>query len=235
MNFFKFLDKLKRSYNSLILYCLLDRVPIIVLGDNSEKIDEFLIELSELIHFRKEYIFYTDFISKNEYENLISNESLDYNYQRGHIRCPSSVSRKALSQFGNINSWLIGIEIPKEKDELFNLKKKINEKADKLIYITMQSNTISLEIIRMNLKSINLTLEQNIFKKISQDYETDSEIFLKKLPCKLRTSKTSNCSIQSGISFISLKLKLRCFKFFIPQIFLLFFPKYQNIRKISFL
>ena len=63
MNFFKFLDKLNKNEDSLILYCLLDRVPVVVLGDNNNKIDQFLVDLSELIHFRKEYVFYTDFIS----------------------------------------------------------------------------------------------------------------------------------------------------------------------------
>jgi len=88
MNFFEFLDKLKRNYNSLILYCLLDRIPVVVLGEDSDKIDNFLIELSELVHFRKDYVFYTDFISTIDYETLISNENIDYNCQRAHIRCP---------------------------------------------------------------------------------------------------------------------------------------------------
>ncbi|KKM00578.1 hypothetical protein LCGC14_1803010 [marine sediment metagenome] len=209
MNFFKFLDKLKRSYNSLILYCLLDRIPIIVLGDNSEKIDNFLVELSELIHFRKEYIFHTDFISNNEYETIISNENIDYNYQRAHIRCPSNVSLKALSQFDNINSWLIGIVIPKQKEQLFFIKDSINKKTDKLIYITILLNTISIEIIGINLKLIDLTLEQNIFKKISQDTEKSINKMKRVLNDKITVDKLDKDLSNTLLDFKEEKYELK--------------------------
>ena len=171
MNFFEILDKFKRNYASLILYCLLDRIPIIVFGDNSDNVDNLLIDLSDLIHFRKEYVFYTDFVSTDEYENLFLNENIDYNSQRAHIRCPCNVAFKALSQFENIDSWFIGIVIPTIKDDLFSIKSKVQKKAKKVLYITITSDELSIKFERKNLKTMDLTLEQNIFKKISQDTE----------------------------------------------------------------
>ncbi|MFX0080117.1 MAG: hypothetical protein ACFE94_00015 [Candidatus Hodarchaeota archaeon] len=171
MNFFKILDKFKRHYISLILYCLLDRIPIIVFGNDSEKINSFLIELSELVHFRRDYVFYTDFVSIAEYEDLISNENIDYNYQRAHIRCPCNVAIKALNTFKNIDSWLIGIVKPRQKDELLKLKDFISKKAKVVLYISFFSNNFSIDLEQMSLKSVDLTLEENIFKKISQDTE----------------------------------------------------------------
>ncbi len=171
MNFFKILDKFKRHYISLILYCLLDRIPIIVMGDDSEKVNSFLIELSELIHFRRDYVFYTDFISLEEYEDLISNENIDYNYQRAHIRCPCDVAIKALNIFKNVDSWLIGIVSPRKKEDLVKLKDFISKKARIILYISLFSNKFSIDLEQMNLKSVDLTLEENIFKKISQDTE----------------------------------------------------------------
>ena len=171
MNFFKILDKFKRHYISLILYCLLDRIPIIVMGDDSEKVNNFLIELSELIHFRRDYVFYTDFISLEEYEDLISNENIDYNYQRAHIRCPCDVAIKALNIFKNIDSWLIGIVSPRQKEDLVKLKDFISKKARIILYISFFSNNFSIDLEQINLKSVDLTLEENIFKKISQDTE----------------------------------------------------------------
>ena len=176
-------------YNSIILYCLLDRIPLIVLGEDSDKIDNFLIELSELAHFRKDYVFYTDFISKIDYENLISNENIDYNYQRAHIRCPCNVSLKALNQFDNINSWIIGILIPEQKEQLIYIKNVIKEKVKKLLYITISSEKISIEIQGINLKLIDLTLEQNIFKKISQDTEKSIAKMKRVLSDKTTTSQ----------------------------------------------
>lgn len=171
MNFFKILDKLKIKYNSLILYCLLDRIPIIVFGDKSNKIDDFLIELSELIHFRKELIFYTDFISKKEYAILIQNENIDYNSQRIQIRCPYNVALKALNQFDNFHSWIIGIAIPEQNKNWNSIKNLIREKIKVFLSIIFFSNTISVEFEGISIKLLDLSLEQNIYQKIFQDTE----------------------------------------------------------------
>ncbi len=201
MNFFEFLDRLKRNNNSIILYCLLNRIPIIVLGEDPDKIDDFLIELSELVHFRKEYVFYTDFISREDYENLIANENIDYNYQRAHVRCPCNVSFKALSQFDNLYSWLIGLKIPEKKDELIYIKNLIKRNTKSLLYITITSNTISIEIIGVNSKLIDLTLEQNIFKKISQDTEKSIIKMKRVLSDKITTNQLDKDLLKTLLDF----------------------------------
>jgi len=53
MSFFEFLERLKVSDISLILYSLLNRIPIIVYGDDAEDIDNLVIEISDLIHFTR--------------------------------------------------------------------------------------------------------------------------------------------------------------------------------------
>ncbi|MFX1592039.1 MAG: hypothetical protein ACFFCL_05040 [Promethearchaeota archaeon] len=209
MNFFKFLDQLKRNHNSIILYCLLDRVPIIVLGEDPNKIDEFLIELSELVHFRKEYVFYTDFISKADYENLISNENIDYNYQRAHVRCPCNVAFKALSQFDNLHSWLIGLKIPKKKNELIYIKGIIKKNTSVILYITITSNTISIEIEGLNLNLLDLTLEQNIFKKISQDTEKSIAKMKRVLSDKITTNQLDKDLLKTLLDFEEEKNELK--------------------------
>ncbi|MFX1377756.1 MAG: hypothetical protein ACFFA4_01560 [Promethearchaeota archaeon] len=201
MNFFEFLDRLKRNNNSVILYCLLNRFPIIVLGEDPDKIDDFLIELSELVHFRKEYVFYTDFVSREDYENLITNENVDYNYQRAHIRCPSNVSFKALSQFDNIYSWLIGLKIPEKKEELNYLKNLIKRNTNNLLYITITKNSISIEIEGFNQKGIDLTLEQNIFKKISQDTEKSIVKMKRVLSDKITTNQLDKDLVKTLLDF----------------------------------
>ncbi len=201
MNFFEFLDKLKRNNNSVILYCLLNRIPIIVLGEDSDKIDDFLIELSELVHFRKEYVFYTDFVSREDYENLIANENIDYNYQRAHVRCPCNVSFRALSQFDNLYSWLIGLKIPEKKEELVFIKNLIKRNTNNLLYIKITSNAISIEIEGVNSKVIDLTLEQNIFKKISQDTEKSIVKMKRVLSDKITTNRLDKDLLKTLLDF----------------------------------
>jgi len=180
-----------------------------VLGNDLEKINDFLIELSELVHFRKDYVFYTDFVSKNEYENLISNENIDYNCQRAHIRCPCDVSRKALSQFEDIHSWLIGLTIPKQKEQLLYLKNLINKKAKALLYIIITPDTISIELEGFNLKSIDLTLEQNIFKKISQDTEKSLAKMKRVLSDKITTNQLDKDLVKTLLDFEEEKNELK--------------------------
>ncbi|MFX1315146.1 MAG: hypothetical protein ACFE9T_04735 [Promethearchaeota archaeon] len=201
MNFFEFLDKLKKNYNSVILYCLLDRIPIIVLSKDSVKVDQFLIELSELIHFRKEYVFYTDFISNNEYNDLILNENVDFNSQRYHIRCPCNVARKAISQIKDISSWLIGIEIPDQKEHLNYLKNLIKKKADEILFITISANNILVELEGIDLKLIDLTLEQNIFRKISQGTEKSIAKMKRVLSEKIQASYLNKDLIKMLLDF----------------------------------
>lgn len=171
MNFFKILDKLKRQEASTIFYSLLNRVPIIVYGESSEDVNSFLIELSELIPFRKEFVFYTDFISVSEYENLIQNENIDYNSERAHIRCPCSVSLKALNRFNRFYSWIIGIEMIQKNDSSFSIKKSLGKKMEYFLIIRLTSDKSEVELEGINLKNIDLTLEQNFLQKISQDTE----------------------------------------------------------------
>ncbi|MHA1473109.1 MAG: hypothetical protein ACTSQW_08440, partial [Promethearchaeota archaeon] len=171
MSFFEFLERLKVSDISLILYSLLNRIPIIVYGDDTEDIDNLIIEISDLIHFRKELIFYTDFISNAEYTNLIMNENMDYNSQRTHIRCPTTVALKALTEFENFNSWLIGFEIPKQKERVQQFLNSVKKKINHFLSISFYSNSVSIDFIGLNWKLLDLTFERDVLYKISQDTE----------------------------------------------------------------
>ena len=171
MNFFKIIDKLKRKHTSLLLYCLLDRIPIIVFGDKSDEVDNLIMELSEIIHFRKELVYYTDFISKNEYDLLMQNENIDYNSQRIQIRCIHNVALKALNQFEDFQSWIIGMVISKKIDDLNAIKRIIAKKVKSYLSISFFSNTLSIKFEGLNIKLMDLSLEQDILQKISQDTE----------------------------------------------------------------
>ena len=201
MDFFTIIDQLKRKQASLILYCLLDRIPIVVIGDDLSKIEHFLIELSNLMYFRKEFVYYTDFISKSEYENLIQNEDIDYNSQRVHIRCPCDVAFKALAQFDNFNSWIIGIVILKQDEKKNLVNNIIKKKIRKFLIITLKSNDVSVETEGFNLKQIDLTLEQNILQKISRDTD-ESVIKMKRvLSDKIKSKKLDNDLILTLLDF----------------------------------
>jgi hypothetical protein len=209
MNFFKLLDELKRKQSSLILYCLLDRIPIIVFGDDSTLIDDFLVELSELIDFRKEMVFYTDFISNNEYTPLIQNEDIDYNTQRIQIRCPSEVSFEALNQFKNFRSWIMGINVIKQNKNLQQIKSIIKKKINVFLNIIFTSDKVSVELEGINIKLLDLSLEQEILQKISQDTEKSIIRMKRVLSDRIKLNNIDDDLIQTLLDFTAEKNELK--------------------------
>lgn len=208
MNFFKFLDKLQSKKKTLIIYSLLDRIPIVVLGNDSNVIDEFLIELSELVHFRKEVVFFTDFISKSEYLYLIQNEDVDYNSQRIQVRCPSNVALKALSQIDNFKSWLIGVVFNTDMD-INRVKNLIKEKIKEFLCIIITSNPIFVEMKGINVKLIDLTLEQNILQKIFRDTEKSIAQMKRILTDKIKSNMFDEEFIKTLLDFETEKEELK--------------------------
>jgi len=209
MNFFRILEKLKRTDASIIIYCLLDRIPIIVLGEDSDRIDSFLIELSELIHFRKEFVFYTDFVSISEYNDLIQNESIDYNSQRAHIRCPSDVAIKALNHFEIFDSWLIGIEIPDYIDKINHYKNSIKKRLNTFLCISLLTNKILVELEGFNWRLLDLTLEENLLQKISQDTEKSVAKMKRVLSEKIKSNEIEEDIMKSLLDFDIEKTELK--------------------------
>lgn len=209
MDLFYFIEKLKRNEAALIFYCLLNRIPIIVFGDNRLKVDDFLIELSELIHFRKELVFYTDFISLPEYNELIQNENIDFHSQRVHIRCPTSVGLKALNQFTNFDSWLIGFEIPENKERVDTLIASIMRKLDLFLSISLFSKRISVNLQGINWKLIDLSLEQNFLQKISQDTEKSITKMMRVISEKITFNDFDKDLIKSLLDFENEKKELK--------------------------
>ena len=155
-----------------IIYCLLNRIPILVMGSKSDDLDvDFILEeLSYLIHYRQELVFNTDFIHKTEYESLIENEFHDNNSKRIQIRCPSDSSFKALTEFDNFKSWLIGFKINK-KNSYEEYLKKFRKKFKKYLLIKLVNDMFIIECHKIDIKKESLKLEEAIINKISKKTE----------------------------------------------------------------
>jgi hypothetical protein len=171
MDIFKLLDDLGKDKRALILYALLNRIPIFIIGEESEKVNELINELTDLIKFRKELVYYTDFISNNEYEELIFNEYNDYNCSRVQVRCPTNVSNHLLNEFKNYDSMVIGIKSSTSMKDLKSFQGRINQRIKKHIEILLKSEKVEIYEEGIDKKTINLSIEENIFQKISEDTE----------------------------------------------------------------
>jgi hypothetical protein len=194
---------------ALIFYSLLDRIPIIVFSNEQQDVDDFLVDLSKFAHFRKEFVFYTDFISLSEYSNLIENENIDYNTQKIHIRCPTNVALKALNQFNKFSSWLIGFEVVNNKDTVNSLINSIKKKLDQFLSIFLFPNSLSVKLQGINWKVIDLSLEQNILQKISQDTEKSVTKMMRVLSEKIKTKDFDKDLVKTLLDFENEKKELK--------------------------
>jgi len=209
MDFFEIFDKLKRKDAALLIFSVLDRIPIIAYGEDSDEIDEFLMDLSTIIHFRHEFVFYTDFVSKNEIEELIQNEDIDYNSLRMYIRCPCGVPLKELNQFESFSSWIIGREVSGGKDEINNIKQLVRSKAKVFLNVIFSSGAISLDLEGMREKQIDLTLELNLLQKISQDTEKAVVKMKRVLSEKIKSGDIDKDMIKTLLDFESEKNEVK--------------------------
>ncbi|MFO7796020.1 MAG: hypothetical protein ACQERB_10945 [Promethearchaeati archaeon] len=189
MDIFKFFDKLGKENRALILYSLLNRIPIIVFGKVSEDINELINELMDLIKFRKEFVYYTDFISKQEYEDLILNEYNDYNCARIQIRCLANVSSILIEEFDTLESIIIGIRLPDSKRDLKIIQERISNKTKDHIELFLKNGNTEVITNIMNKKILNLYIEESIFQKVSKDTEKSINKMKRVLSEELRKNK----------------------------------------------
>ena len=120
---------------SLILKCLLDRIPILIAGTNKEDVEFLANFLADLMSFRTKLIFYTDFISENELDMLLQEEDTNYDTNRYIVVCPNDAIHKATRMFDDFKSWILCYHILVDEskinldgfnDGLYFLKVNIN-------------------------------------------------------------------------------------------------------------
>lgn len=200
MDIFKLLRQLKKKEKYLLLYSLLDRIPIIVFGEFLETINDLVIELLNLINFRKELVYYNDFVSKNELKNILDNESNDYNSMRIQIRCPAHMGIKAIEEFDSLESMVIGVKIP-PNNNIHLIEERIKSKANRFLKINITREGIIIRNIGINSKLIDLNLEETIFKKISEDAENSINKMKRVFYEKIEKDRIDKELIQSLLDF----------------------------------
>ncbi|MEJ2251346.1 MAG: hypothetical protein P8Y70_13020 [Candidatus Lokiarchaeota archaeon] len=168
MKLFEFFDKIGKNNTAVLIYCLLNRIPIIICGKDAENVNDLIIEISQLIPFRKDFVFGTDFISEKEYSTLRNIEKIDFNSLRTQISCPTCVSSEILKNFNSIGSMIIGIKLIEELQ--FNVTiDSLNKFNTAFCLFNLVSKDKKIKIYGIKCKNIQIDLELKILKKISDD------------------------------------------------------------------
>ena len=163
LNLFKILEKLRIEDASLILYCLLNRIPIVVTNNNSEFINEFINKLINLIPFRSDIIFGSNFNTQKEHLDFISEENKNFDFKRRVFISYCTSTPSAFKDIKDFKSWIIGLD----------KSIKINKILSNYLEIKIISKTISIELIGIDKSSIEreLSFETNLLEKFTDPKE----------------------------------------------------------------
>ena len=167
MNFFELLSKLKKSLKPLILYSLLNRIPLVVFSKLNEVfIRQILINLANVVYFRDIYFFKKDLFSKDELIKLINSEEIEDMSNRytiiGYVN-----NFQELTDFKDFLSFIIGIKKVKEE------KLEISPHQPYLELI-IDVNSVNANLNGLNTKDLDLKFEENVLNKI--DNETNKSL-----------------------------------------------------------
>lgn len=165
------LETLERKELAIILRGLLDRYPVIVVGDTDESIDFIAESLINLVPHRREVVFGSDFISNSEHEQMIAYEKTDYNGERMVYRAPSSVVLGITQEIRNFKGWVIAAY----KTMFDNLIEKIKSQTPSTIILELHNGTLTLKL-GGNTKGLTETsFEQKLFEKVMSETQMKIE------------------------------------------------------------
>lgn len=188
---------------ALTLRALLDRIPIIVFGENDDEINEIIDELTSLIKNRQELIFYTDFISKSELEDILQLESVDFDSKRILIKSPPSVTFKAAELFDDFKAWILGYnEAIDDEEKRTYLLKNLTKKTDYFLSLKIENEQkLIVKIEGKNAKILDINFEKTMIHEVMSNTEIAIEKMVRILRKKIPTATVDSNSLMNLLDF----------------------------------
>ncbi len=147
-----------------IMFSLLDRLPIVFMGDDDFEVEEILNETVSLISFRNPMIFYTDFVNEEELNQILENEEIDYDVERNIFVCYPFALKKCLERFSEFNNWVLGYsQSTNDQKSLKTLLKRLNNSSRCFLKIKIQKGKLQTRFENPPSENINLDLEEILY------------------------------------------------------------------------
>lgn len=166
----KLIEILGKNQFALLLRLILDRFPVIIIGEEQNEVDTLLSGLINLAsNNRLIQNFGSDFFEQDEYMQLCQEEENDFNIPRIIFCSPSNASKHIFNRIDRLKGWIIGFE---ESNGLS--KEQIIENVQRLepqFLIMIIRDTIKIELMGINNNSLNLNFEKNLIDKAIQKTE----------------------------------------------------------------
>ncbi|TXT56879.1 MAG: hypothetical protein BAJATHORv1_20476 [Candidatus Thorarchaeota archaeon] len=167
----KLIDVMDSDFH-LLLNTLLSRIPVLVVGEDIEIVDDLTESLTKLIPHRHKLVFWRDFTSENEIISVWEEEKHNYEVNRTVACCLSSNLRLALERISTFTSWVISVPLGAtslgldiSSDVLNEIIEKVsNQSGNCGILRIMAPSDFSFSLV--NPVQCSLDVEKNIVSKI---------------------------------------------------------------------
>ncbi len=94
-----------------LLHSILNRYPVLVVGQDVEVVDDFVESLALLAPHRHQLVFWRDFTSEDDILSVWAEERHDYEVSRTLVCCKSANLRLLLDRISNIAGWIVGVSM----------------------------------------------------------------------------------------------------------------------------
>ncbi|MHA1310777.1 MAG: hypothetical protein ACTSQO_07575 [Candidatus Helarchaeota archaeon] len=194
---------------SKVLRALFNRIPLVIIGDESIQVDKIVNSLIQLMPHRNELIYWNDFIEENEIVQLYQTEESDFNVPRLIVRSPTNATPHALRKISSkhFNGWVLGFSL-KNKIILREAINQINQVIETPVILYLNNDKI--EILESNYKwnGKNYDFEKNLIQKAIVETETALEKMKRVLQKKIKAHKSSGI-IEAVMTFDTEEEKIR--------------------------
>ena len=210
MNLIELFTSSKNEDIALILHCLLDRTPIIIVSSNEEEVEDIMNGLTNLISFRNIMIFYTDFVNLDDYNSLLESEEYDMEVQRNIFLCYPFALEKAVEVFENFNFWIIGCTNSFEnRAYLTKLFEGLTNKNSQFLLIDIQKNSLKPRIEGNKANKMNISFEKSLYQNAINHTEVAIEKMKRVISKRINTKKILNEQYENIMNFYFEEMELK--------------------------
>ena len=129
----------------LLFNSVLNRLPILVAGDDVELVDDVTESLTLLSPHRHKLVFWRDFTSENEILSVWEEEKHNYEVNRTVVCCLSANLRLALDRINRFTGWIVAIPLGAKV-----LGIQVNEETLQNVATRVLQNSRACGILRVN-------------------------------------------------------------------------------------
>ncbi len=205
MNLMELLSLFSPNDFALVLRCVFDRIPVIVGGKDKDFLDDFLMRICDFIAIRKEVIFGTDFLEREEHEVIIQEERMNYDNHRLIFRAPVNSEDMVLKHITDLKGWVIGMCMNGNADAFYEKASRLRKQCPLSLFVKFDEKN-KIEFVKLYAEGNNkldTSLEKMIVKKTFSQTEHALERIKRVLDKKIQGNSDINSSIIASLVDLS--------------------------------